>query len=193
MKRGEQATRPRSTLVRFVRSGLTYRCLPVAIAMLAIVLSLPSLGVGWIADDYYHRMVMLGSRTFHDLIPSPLDMFRFVDGNPERTHQLMDIGWLPWWTVKEIRGSFCRPVTAITHWLDYRLWPEAPALMHAQSILWFGALVAVVAILYRRIMGVTCVAGVAAFLYAIDDAHGTPVGWLANRNAKRRMYAWVVG
>jgi len=55
--------------------------------------------------------------------------------------------------------------------------------MHAQSLVWFGALIALVTLLYRRLSGVTWVAGLAALLFAIDDTHGLAAGWLANRNA----------
>ena len=55
--------------------------------------------------------------------------------------------------------------------------------MHAHSLLWLGAVVAVTAVFYRRMLGPTWTAGVAAVLFAIDDARGPTVGFLANRNA----------
>jgi hypothetical protein len=110
-------------------------------------------------------------------------MFKFFDGDPERTTEIMDYGYFPWWTYKGIKGAFWRPLASITHWLDYILWPDIPLLMHVQSVLWYGALVVATAFLYRRFISITWVAGLAALLYAIDDAHGTPVGFLANRNA----------
>ncbi|MEZ4867591.1 MAG: hypothetical protein R3C14_40065 [Caldilineaceae bacterium] len=54
--------------------------------------------------------------------------------------------------------------------------------MHLHSILWFGLGVAVTTYFYRRIMGPTAVAGLAVLLFALDDAHGFPVAWIANRN-----------
>jgi hypothetical protein len=77
---------------------------------------------------------------------------------------------------------FWRPVTVLTHWLDYQLWPTQTWIMHAHSLLWYGGLAFAVALLYRRTMGAAWIAGLAALLYAIDDAHGPPVGWIANRN-----------
>jgi len=50
-----------------------------------------------------------------------------------------------------------------------------PAVMHAHSLMWFGLLVVAVTLLYRRLMGLTLAAGLAALLYAVDDAHGMPV------------------
>jgi hypothetical protein len=151
--------------------------------LLAVVLTLPSLRVGLLVDDYHHKLLMSDSDSIARLLNSPLDMFRFFDGDPERTAELMDYGVFPWWTYKGIKGAFWRPLASITHWLDYVLWPDSPALMHAQSILWYAGLVIAVTFLYRRLMSPAWVAGLAAVLFAIDDTHGMPVGFLANRNA----------
>jgi len=55
--------------------------------------------------------------------------------------------------------------------------------MHLHSLLWLAAAVMAAALLYRRVLGATCVAGLAALLYAVDDAHAVPAAYLANRNA----------
>ncbi len=132
-------------------------------------------------DDYHHKLLMMDSPI--KLLDSPIDMFNFFDGDPNHTSEIMDRGFFPWWTFKGIKGAFWRPLASITHWLDYILWPERPLLMHVQSILWYAALVVATAFLYRRFISITWVAGLAALLYAIDDAHGMPVGFLSNRNA----------
>ncbi len=162
---------------------LTHRHLPVLVALLAVTLALPALGVGFAIDDYYHRVVLLGVPPFRDLLGPPQDMFRFFRGDPERTMRVMDLGLFPWWTDPLIKGEFLQAVTVLTHRLDYWLWPDSPALMHAQSLLWYAALVAATAVLYRRILGSNLMAGIASLLFAIDDAHGTPAGWIANRNS----------
>jgi hypothetical protein len=162
---------------------LTHRRLPWLVALLGVVLSLPALGVGLAMDDYYHRVVLLEMPEFRELLGPPGDMFRFFRGDPARTLREMDAGFFPWWTDPEIKGEFLQALTVLTHRLDYRLWPDSIALMHLHNLLWYGALIAAAALLYRRIMGPTVTAGVAALLFAIDDAHGTPVGWIANRNS----------
>ncbi|MHC4534646.1 MAG: hypothetical protein ACYS6K_11895 [Planctomycetota bacterium] len=132
-------------------------------------------------DDYHHKLLMMDSPK--KLLDSPIDMFNFFSGDPAHTTEIMDQGFFPWWTFKDIKGAFWRPLASITHWLDYILWPDTPLLMHVQSVLWYGILAATVAFLYRRFISVAWVAGLAALFFAIDDAHGTPVGFLANRNA----------
>jgi hypothetical protein len=148
-----------------------------------MVLALPSLWAGWMADDHVLRLRLTGSVDLPELDSPVLDLFAFANGDPERMSRLMDLGFWPWWTLKELRASFFRPLACLTHWLDLYLWPDQAMLMHLQSLLWFGGLVAVVALLYRRVMGPTLAAALAALLFAIDDAHGTPVGFIANRNA----------
>ncbi len=172
-----------SRLKSFFHARLTSRDLPVYLAILAVVLTLPSLRVGLIADDYEHAAYMKKLPGVIPIQDSTLDMFRFMDGDPRRIAELMDYGFLPWWTYEKMKGAFWRPVTSMTHWLDYQLWPDTPALMHAHSVLWFAVLAAVITFYYRKIMGFTGLAGLAALLYTLDDAHGLPVGFIANRNA----------
>ena len=166
-----------------MRAALVHPRLPLAVAILSVVLALPSLRVGWLADDHFLRVRLTGSEQLPEISGSIFSAFTFADGDPERTSRIMDKGFWPWWTAKELRASFFRPLAAITHWIDVRLWPDYASLMHLHSVLWLGGMVAAAALLYRRLMGPTLAAGLAALLFAIDDAHGTPVGFLANRNS----------
>jgi hypothetical protein len=175
-------TAPNRWILRAAETLLTHRRLPVFLAFLAVALTLPALGGGWTLDDYYHRVVLLETPAYRDLFGPPDEMFRFFRGDPVRTAAVMDLGFFPWWTYPGLKAEFCQPLTVLTHRFDYWLWPNSPALMHAHSLLWFGTLVAVVTCLYRRLFGPTWVAGVAGLLFALDDAHGTPAGFLANRN-----------
>ncbi len=148
-----------------------------------MILVSPSLRLGWVFDDDFHRLTIRGSTRCLAFSGSIWDMFRFLDGDAARTLELMDHGVLPWWTVPEAKGSFWRPLTILTHWIDYHLWPDTAWLMHAQSIMWYGLLVLAAAALYRRMMGAGIAAGLAMVLFAVDDAHSMPAAWLSNRNA----------
>ena len=156
--------------------------LPLGVALCAIVLSLPALGIGWQADDYFLRAAILHPPELNGLLPGPLDPYSFAGGDPARTERMVAAGLLPWWTLPSLRLAFFRPLTALTFWLDYAFWPQSPALMHAQSLLWLGLMVWAAAWAYREALGRTWIAGLAAVLFAVDDAHGFPVGWLAARN-----------
>jgi hypothetical protein len=150
--------------------------------LLALLLTLPALATGWQFDDYLHRAALTASADRPSLRPALMDLFVFMDGDPARTQRRMASGEFPWWTLPEGKVAFWRPLSGLTHWLDYRVWPQQPALMHVHSLLWFAALIAAATLLYRRIMGPTALAGLAALLYAVDDAHGFAAAWLSNRN-----------
>jgi len=157
------------------------RRFPLLVAALGVALTLPSLSAGLAFDDYHAKLCLQGSDSPVRLMDSPLDLFRFCKG-PQHLARIMDFGFFPWWTCGNIKAAFWRPLASLTHWVDYTLWPETPALMHLHSILWYAGAVAVVALLYRRLMGATVAAGLAAVLYAVDDAHGMVVGFLSNRS-----------
>jgi hypothetical protein len=182
MSSGEPLRRIPRSLAASVGLLLRWRHLPVIAAALAVLLALPSLSVGWILDDDFHRTILLERSRLRDLLGGPSEMFRFFRGDPERTGRLMDIGLFPWWTDPGLKGEFLQALTVLTHRLDYALWPDSAAMMHAHSLFWLGAVAAVTAAFYRRMLGATRVAGVAALLFAVDDARGATVGFLANRN-----------
>jgi len=137
----------------------------------------------------------LGARAGAPAVPglhvSPLSLFRFTTGHVEDNRALMDEGvLLPWWSDEHHLNAFFRPLSSLSHVLDFRLAPNTPWLMHLHSVLWLVALVLGVAHSYGRIDPVgpekgtmTRAAALAVLLFAIDDAHGMTVGWLANRNA----------
>jgi len=157
------------------------RWAPLGSALLAVILTLPALRVGLVADDYFHRMVLLGRGEAGARLSPTWDLFSFV---PERERgALMDLGILPWWCARDLRVALARPVTALTHQADYALWPNNFVAQHVHSLLWFALGVGLVAVLYRRVHGATAAAGLAGLFFAVEDAHAMPAGWLANRNA----------
>jgi len=166
----------------FILNSLTHRRLPIILAILAVLLALPALKVGWLVDDHYIRLIMQGSSHFEDISSGPTGIFEVFDGDAERTHRMMDYGLAPWWTYEKIKANFYRPVSVLTHLLDYKLWPEIPALMHVQSLLWFGLIVIAVTFFYRRFLGPTWMAGLAGLIFAIDDAHSFGASYLPGRN-----------
>ena len=171
-----------------LQAGLRHRHLPYHLALLATALCLPSLWLGWVTDDHMHRGTILGVPELAGFDRSPAELFAFLDGDIETNHRMMDAGLLPWWSYEQLRLAFFRPFTGLTHWIDYQLWPNTPALMHLQSLAWFAGVVIAATVFYRRVMGPLGVAGLAALLFAIDDAHALPVVWLANRNAVLGMF-----
>jgi hypothetical protein len=163
-------------------SLLGRRWLPFATVALALLLACPSLRNGWFADDDMFRARIDPRRAIPGFSYAPLDLFTFVSGDPVQRATFREAGLYPWWMADDFRMAFWRPLSSLTHLLDERLRPGSAGAAHAQSLLWFAALLAVLAALYRR-FHVPWVANLALVLYALDDARAWPVGFIANRNA----------
>jgi hypothetical protein len=158
------------------------RWLPRAAILLALLLVSPCLGVGPMGDDYMQMARVDPHVHAPGFAYAPFDLFTFASGDPAQRAVLLEQGIFGWWMAPDFQMSFWRPLSALTHVLDHRLWPRSWILAHAQSMLWFAALLAVLAALYRRFLD-PWVAHLALLLYAVDDAHAWVVGWVANRNA----------
>jgi len=161
---------------------LQHRQLPIAVGLLAAVLLLPALRGGFHLDDHLQRFRLLG------LGDPSIQLFVFYDGDVAANRAQMEEGTLPWWASPDLRHANFRYLSVLSMQLDYLLWPDSPALMHLHSLVWLGLCVGVGAALYRRLFrretaGALWAAGLAALLYAVDDAHSLPAAYIANRNA----------
>jgi hypothetical protein len=161
---------------------LSGRRVPLLAALVAVALTLPALGVGLLGDDYMHRSILLGVGDVARGSQPIFDLFAFVPQGARREATL-SLGTLTWWAHPEISVALLRPLSAVTHVLDYALWPDAFWLQHLHSLLWFALATFAVAAFYRRVHGATAVTGLAAILFAVEDAHAMCAGWLANRHA----------
>ena len=159
---------------------LSTRRLPLALGSLAFLLTLPALRAGLIGDDYFHRAILLGRGDIGATAKPLPGLFTFV--SPQTNGSIPESSYLPWWAGPDLHLSFARPLAALTHVLDYRLWPDSFAMQHLQSLLWFALAVGLVAAFYRRVHGPGLVAGLAGLLFAVEDAHAMSAGWLAARN-----------
>jgi hypothetical protein len=139
-------------------SLLSSRWIVPSAAVVAMLVASPALTRGFKADDFIHRDYQL-TRGRSGLLETLNGYFDFT--RPETAGDDHSRGEGPWWTARDLRVAFFRPVTAFTHWLDYRLWPDSAFAMHLHSLLWYGLACAVVARLYRQLLGATWVAGLA--------------------------------
>ncbi|HOF41206.1 MAG TPA: hypothetical protein PLD73_14135 [Candidatus Hydrogenedentes bacterium] len=171
-----------------VRRGLSHRKSIVVAAILALVLAAPSPMTGYQLDDWLHHLKLSArAADMGDGAPSSA-MFCLADGEPQHTRPLVQSGFLPWWTLDTVRLSFWRPLAVLTHVLDHSLWPDSYFMMHLHSLAWFGLAVLMAGMVYRRLLAPTWAAGLAALLFAIDDAHAMPAGWLADRSAAIALF-----
>jgi hypothetical protein len=169
-------------LIARLRDALAHRRLPLALAAIAVVLSLPTIGLGFVADDYVLRAVGLGRNHEVAVAGSRFDMFTFFSDAPGDRFRQIDAGWSPWWTGADLRVRFFRPLSSLSHWLDFQIWPSSPLPMHLENIALYAGVVFAVTVLYRRLIGPTWVAGLAAAFYALDPGHAQSSSWISGRN-----------
>ncbi len=150
---------------------------------ISVLLCLPALGIGRLADDHMHRARIVGSETLPPGGDPTLELFTFMDGDDAHNDRLVEVGILPWWSAPRIRAAFLRPLSAWTHELDYALWPDAPWAMHLHSLVWLVLVLVLAGVGFRRIHGAGVAAVLALALFALDDVRAAPAAWIANRNA----------
>jgi hypothetical protein len=183
-----------STTARFIARWLAWVDATRArrwILALAVLLSAPCLNVGFAADDHMLRVRAGDGPRFDGFAPTHWDLFMFIDGSASQHARLVDSGTLAWWATPDYRLGFLRPLSSITHALDFAFWPDLPLLMYAHSLLWLVMLLTAADALLRRFVP-RRVAALALLLYAIDDARGPAVGYIANRNALLMATAGLV-
>lgn len=150
---------------------------------LATLLALPSLWSGLVADDYYHAARFLAPGLLPDFGSYTLfDLFAVSDGTSATNTRLVEQGLLPWWTDSQFRFQLWRPLAEASHWLDYRLWPSSPWLMHLHQLAWFAALQLVVLLFYRRLFPAQALGVLAFALFVLSANFSQTVTWLAARN-----------
>ncbi len=150
---------------------------------LAIVLGL---GLRWhaldgafFADDYDHYAMHAG---IYPLSRGPFDMFDFVGEGPAEHAPLLRSGRLPWWTYPGVHLAVLRPLASALIAFDFWLSGASPWGFHLHSMLWWVVLLAGVAALLRSTLPLP-VAALGVLIYALDEAHGLPLSWIANRSA----------
>jgi hypothetical protein len=117
------------------------------------------------------------------LSEGPAGMFRFASGVPAENRQLVERGvLLPWWSAPELRVAFLRPLSGLTHVVDFRFWPSSSRLMYAHSLAWLGLVLVAALRLYRQLESHAPAAIGAALLFAVDPVHASAAGWLSSRN-----------
>lgn len=189
-----------SRVLDFLKRFLAHRDLPLVLAMGAILVMLPALKSGLFLDDLPQRAV--------ELKPSQLPPRMHETGHPADSGSFSTVlcdlfglsrdprcmaltksyGLMPWWAPNDLKASAFRPVAAFTHWLDYRLFPDSPMAMHAHNIAWFAAVVFLMTIVYRELMGPAWVAGLAALLFLLDGSTYFPVMFVANRGFMMALF-----
>ena len=149
----------------------------------ALVLSLPMTQAGFVTDDYVYVGILEGLKPPAPLPNTRFDLFRYMDGNPSTLEPLVRRGVYPWWSLPELKLAFWRPLSSALMVVDQSLFGRQALGWQLHSILWYLAVVALAGVLLVRRLLPGAVGALALLLFAVDEAHAVPVGWISNRNA----------
>ncbi len=138
----------------------------------------PSVDSGFRGDDYVQGAML------HGQFPArraPLDLFDFASGERGETARLQDFGYVPWWSVPELRLRMLRPLASALIAQDHAHFGWHARPMHVHSMVWFALLLCAASLLLHTLLPPSA-AGLALLLFAVEEGFTFPVGWLANRS-----------
>lgn len=138
---------------------------------ISLFLGILTLTRGLQSDDYVHRAVMQNdSLGTYEQLTHAFNLFDDVESRP-------------WWFDEKLKVHFFRPLSALSHRLDYWFWPNTPELMHLHSVLWYVLLTLLCFLFFNRLFQERSIALIAGIIFCIDFSHFANVSWLANRNS----------
>ena len=153
------------------------------IVTLGLLLVLPTVWSGLLADDYWQVLWLQGTEFNGSRAPwSPANLFAFLDGSQASRDSLINIGALPWWATADLKVLFWRPVAELTHIVDAKLFGLNPVLMHLHSIAWFALLLILLMSFYGHVLASRGLALLSLLIFVVEPFHVGAVLWIANRN-----------
>jgi len=164
-----------------LRRWLRHPRAALGLALMAMTITLPTLWAGMLGDDFLFVDVFNGVRQMAHP-GSSFGLFTFSDGDHANNLALRMAGQVPWWVNHDARMMFWRPLSEWSHWLDHALWPRSPEMAHLHTVALFGALVYLLAKLYRSLDANTERAHFSALVFAVAPTHLLVITWLAARN-----------
>jgi hypothetical protein len=150
----------------------------LGLALLGLVLVLPSLRAGFFADDYL-QIAQLEGWSANPV--GPLDLYSFVPRDRARLASLLDHG-APYFVAPNLELRFLRPLSSALMAFDHALFGRRPLPYHVHTLLWYAALLALVGALYRR-AAPRSLWLLAFLIFCLDDGHVLSVTFIAARNA----------
>jgi hypothetical protein len=147
--------------------------------VLGLLLALPSLGVGFFADDWIQRLALSGS--VPEYAPDPWDLYEWTAADPVLPSPLMDVGVLAWWSHEEFHAHFFRPLSSLLLALDAWLFADSAFAAHLHSLLWYLVLIGGAAALFKAILPRETAVR-ATLVYAVAGLDASGLGWLAARH-----------
>lgn len=152
-----------------------------------LALHLPTLGMGFLTDDYAHQIILQGVE--HPTL-RPWSLYDF-GGVPDPDEPGWQFGSFPWWTSPDWKIRFFRPLTSLTLWLDHVLFGRWAMGYHLTNLAWFAGLLILMHGLCRSLELPSRACTLALFFFAASTSCLFPVSWPANRNTLIAVFFMV--
>ncbi|WP_437977233.1 hypothetical protein WMF11_09425 [Sorangium sp. So ce295] len=170
---------------RWLRHPYAFR----AVLFVAFALALPSIAIGFHTDDY---MILGFLARSYPGSPPWYDLYNFAPSGARDTQALIEASGLPWWTHPELKLHLFRPLASALLTIERLVFGSAPLGYHLVSIALYLALIAAVGRLFRKVLpGAT--AALALLLFAVNEDHATPFGWIACQHLLLATLSTVLG
>lgn len=157
-----------------------WHCL-VAFALLI----LPIFFSGFHSDDFFQLLLLRGDSVIERHGDGSLfGLFSFIDTVPAHRQQLQLYGVLPWFASDDFYFRFWRPLSELTHFIDFVIMPGQAWFAHLHSMVWFLILsYCVYQLAYVLTHYNKHIASLAWLIFLLDGQHVANIAWIANRNA----------
>lgn len=175
-------TSPSHLIYRLVGKLLDARHFLLALSGLALFLASIPIQQGLKTDDFIHlsKLNNGGAAATHEL-------YNFISPTHSLTNDaeinLITWGAIPWWADPELKLSFWRPLSALTHLLDTTIGDASPIFMHTQNTLWYLTLVLACFYFFTTIFENRNTAALATLFFCLDFTNFGNISWIASRNS----------
>lgn len=144
-------------------------------------------------DDYLIRANIMGDPELYEMgfskanpdksfVQRLTDAFHFYTPSAGTLQEYQDYGNLPWWAGKEATMNPLRPLSAITHWVDFQIAPDSFAWQAGHSLLYLLLYAWCSYRLFWRFSQRPSIAVLASLLLVLDHSHYLNFNWVAARN-----------
>jgi len=149
---------------------------PAALAGIGLFLALPTIAIGFYADDLMLTGALERRLPFN---PPWWDLYRLIPANAHAAQ--LEHGFVPWWSAPHLHIRFVRPLASALLGIDHALFGDAPLGYHLHSLVWWAALLAIARVAFEAWLPPPT-STLALAVYAFSTAHGYPVGWASARH-----------
>lgn len=177
----------------FRHLSLSYKSGLGIVLLVALLTHLPFSGGVLATDDYMIRAMISGDSALFEAGFTKADpdkgfwqglndAFHFYSPDEGTVQQYREYGNLAWWSSDDARMNPWRPLSALTHWVDFQIAPASYNFQLMHSLVYVLLFAYCAYGLFWRLSDRSSIAVLAAILLMVDFSHLVNFNWVAARN-----------